>query len=353
MITQELQFVRFYPKEASDDVWESVIDVQLVSFKENNPDDPPPPRELLRKRFEMFEEHPIFSPEVYLLRQLDEIIVAQVILAFPRPDSPEDEGQRHMGLMMPFVLPDYRRQGLASLMLEKVVTIFHGRGLTLIQAETDSDAGRAFAEKFGGSIGMEGRTSRLYTKDIDWELVQQWHDDCIQANPDVTIEMFEGLPDEADIEVYAQLYTEVFNQQPFEDLEGLEMSYTPERLREMHEQAQEQGSINIVRITREADGTISGLTEIGYNPHRPHRVGQGLTGVQAQYRGRGLGKWLKADMLLFIREQYPDAEFINTGNATVNAPMLSINERLGFKLYKHETMYKLQIADAMKHFDLS
>ncbi|MHA1435819.1 MAG: GNAT family N-acetyltransferase, partial [Candidatus Heimdallarchaeota archaeon] len=50
------------------------------------------------------------------------------------------------------------------------------------------------------------------------------------------------------------------------------------------------------------------------------------------YRGRGLGKWLKAEMALFIKNQYPEIKFIQTSNADMNDPMLSINDRMNFKL---------------------
>lgn len=353
MSVQTLQYIRFHPATASEDDWEAVIDMQLRSFAESNPDDPVPPRELIHKQLELLEENPFFKPEVYLLRQADSTAVGRLFMGFPRPDSPDYEQQKHMGFTGIYVFPEHRKQGIGRHMLEHAATIFQERGLTLLQGDTDHDSGRAFAERFGSTIGMEARMNRLYMKDIDWELVESWRDECAEANPDVSIETFEGLPDEADIEAYARLYTEVANQQPFEELEGLQMTMTPEKMRKMHEQMRERGDVHITRITREADGSISGLTEISYNPQRPHRIGQELTGVQQQYRGRGLGKWLKADMLLFIREQYPDVEHIATGNADVNAPMLSINERLGFKLYKHATMYKLQLADAMKHLDLS
>lgn len=351
MPTQELQFVLVNIKEASDEVWENIIDIQLVSFQEDNPNDPLPPRDLIRKSLGSLDEHPFFTFSVNLL-QVGEAIIGYSVTAFPRSDSPEYESQKHMGLLMPFVLPEYRKQGIGRTVLQKAVKDFHEQGLTLIQGDANNDTGRAFAEKFGATVGMEARINRLYTKDIDWDLVQSWCDQCSQANPDVSIEMFEGLPNEADMEAYAKFYTEVVNQVPLEELEGLEMTFTPEKLHEIHKQHQERGDVHIVRITREKDGSISGLTEIYYNPQRPHLISQDLTGVQEQYRGRGLGKWLKTDMLLFIREQYPDAEFISTGNATVNAPMLAINEGLGFKLYKHSTMYKLQVADAMKYLGI-
>ena len=48
-------------------------------------------------------------------------------------------------------------------------------------------------------------------------------------------------------------------------------------------------------------------------------------------------------MLLYMRDTFPDVEHIATTNAASNAAMLSINERLGFKVYKHNTMYKIPI----------
>ena len=90
----------------------------------------------------------------------------------------------------------------------------------------------------------------------------------------------------------------------------------------------------ITFITMEPSGEISGLTEMRHNPNRKTMISQLLTGVQENHRGRGLGKWLKASMLLKIRETFPEVKTITTGNATSNAPMLSINNRLGFKLYK-------------------
>lgn len=353
MVVQELHLIPFHSKESSDEDWDDIIRMQIISFQENNPNDPLPPKELLQKQLSMLEENPFFTPEIYILRKADETTVGQLIMAFPRPENPEYEDQKHMGLAIPFILPDHRRQGFGRFLLEKATNVFRERGLTLIQGDTSSDAGRAFAENFGATVAIETRINRLYCKDIDWDLIEGWCDECSKGNPNVKIEMFEGLPDEADIESFAHLMTEVANQQPFEELEGVEMAITPEKMRKIHEQEQERGDIHITRITREADGAISGVTEIIYNPQRPHLIRQDLTGVQENYRGRGLGKWLKADMLLYIREQYSDVEYIDTGNATSNAPMLSINERMGFKLHRHNTFYKLQIEEVMKQLGLS
>ncbi|MGB1286118.1 MAG: hypothetical protein ACPG7F_06260 [Aggregatilineales bacterium] len=100
---------------------------------------------------------------------------------------------------------------------------------------------------------------------------------------------------------------------------------------------------DFTKITREPDGVISGMTDINYTPDRGHKIFQGLTGVQDHQRGRGLGKWLKANMLLYIRENYPDVEFIETDNAASNDAMLSISMRMGFEVYHHSVMYHLPV----------
>lgn len=39
-------------------------------------------------------------------------------------------------------------------------------------------------------------------------------------------------------------------------------------------------------------------------------------------------------MILYLKEHYPETVAIGTGNAENNAPMLYINNKLGFKKYK-------------------
>ncbi len=87
-------------------------------------------------------------------------------------------------------------------------------------------------------------------------------------------------------------------------------------------------------MSREADGVLSGMTEMGFWAEQKTMIHQFMTGVSRPYRGKGLGKWLKAAMLLKVREEYPQVEVVVTDNATTNAAMLAINSRLGFKFHK-------------------
>jgi RimJ/RimL family protein N-acetyltransferase len=123
------------------------------------------------------------------------------------------------------------------------------------------------------------------------------------------------------------------------------MRVTPESRRLQEEQLKQQGLKWYTKITREKDGKISGLTEFLQIPEMPERIMQLLTGVKQEYRGRGLGKWLKSNMLLYIKDNFSETKYIQTDNAISNEPMISINDRMGFKLNIAQTMYKFDLAE--------
>jgi GNAT superfamily N-acetyltransferase len=339
----DTQFVPFLFDQSPENEWETLIDLRMASFREVNFDEPVPPREYLRKGIEQFAQIPQFVAEMYRI-VVDGQTVGLLISGSSRPGSPDYEAQKEMAIADIFILPEFRRRGFGREALQQVVNHMRREGLTLLQASTQTDAGRAFSERYGVQRVLETRLSRLLLDQVDHDQLLRMRDDAISHQPGVRIETYEGLPD-VDLEVYAALYTEVMNQQPMGETENLESTITPEILRTEFEQEQARGDIRLTKITREADGAISGLTEVLYNPQRPQRVAQMITGVQERYRGRKLGKALKADMLLEVRQRWSEAQFITTGNADSNAAMLAINQQLGFELYRHNTVLKITLAD--------
>jgi ribosomal protein S18 acetylase RimI-like enzyme len=74
-------------------------------------------------------------------------------------------------------------------------------------------------------------------------------------------------------------------------------------------------------------------------------VRQLFTGVDPATRGRGLGKWIKAAMLLQVRETHPETVYVTTENAGSNDAMLAINHRLGFRLVREATTYQIGLEE--------
>jgi GNAT superfamily N-acetyltransferase len=97
--------------------------------------------------------------------------------------------------------------------------------------------------------------------------------------------------------------------------------------------------------------TLAGNTEIFWNPNRPEHIWQGFTGVLPDHQGQGLGRWLKAEMLQRILRDRPEAAHIRTGNADMNAPMLKINEEMGFRLFSTQIVWQVSLEAVEAYLD--
>jgi len=84
---------------------------------------------------------------------------------------------------------------------------------------------------------------------------------------------------------------------------------------------------------------LVGLTEPRPVDGDPTAISQDLTGVRADYRGRGIATALKAAAATWAKEQGYTS--IRTFNAQSNAPMLAVNDRLGFER-EHPTIEYLK-----------
>ncbi len=181
--------------------------------------------------------------------------------------------------------------------------------------------------------------------EVDWKMVEEWAAEGPARSPNSKLAWFTNRIDDEDIEEWCTAFTEVWNMMPRDDLDIGDEMFTPERRRQAEAGIAEGGGTILTAVTREEDGTISGLTEMGYFPEEDWMIHQWMTGVRRPYRGRGLGKWIKAAMLLRVREEFPQARVVRTGNAFSNAPMLSINERLGFRLYREGMEVQIGLAE--------
>jgi RimJ/RimL family protein N-acetyltransferase len=79
-----------------------------------------------------------------------------------------------------------------------------------------------------------------------------------------------------------------------------------------------------------AEGERVGLSEITVHSETG-KCAQGMTGVLAPYRGRGLAQVLKAEMLHQLAGLVPNMTAITTHTAPTNLQMRHINEQLGFR----------------------
>ena len=331
---------------ASAKQWEQLFELHRHAVRIDSPDDPPADLVVWEKSIEATARDPQTDYRTYLAVR-DDQVVGRFTLTTPTVKYPHYDTSKHVAFAHFLALPTARRQGVGRGLMQRALAECQQRRITLLQGESKSESGNAFAENFGGSIGSLVRENRLALGTVDWSLVERWAAEGRAKNPDVEIETFEGLISDCDGEIarYARLYAKIENQTSAAELEGTDVSLSVESLRLEDREHRNMGMQLWTKVGRFPDGALCGLTEINYHPARQARVVQGITGVRERYRGKGLGKLLKADMLLFIRGQFPAAEYVGTTNANSNAPMQAINERLGFKFYNQRTVYKLNLED--------
>ncbi len=266
-------------------------------------------------------------------------------LEFARPEGPGYEKNKHILWVWISLLPSYRRQGIGQRLLREAANFARERGKSLVVSFAEEASGLAFWRAVGAQDAQRDRQSWLDLDEVDWTMVEQWAAEGPERSPASKLVWFTNRIDDEGIEEWCTAFTEVWNMMPRDDLDIGDEVFTPERVRQTEAGIAEGGGTILTAVTREEDGTISGLTVMGYFPEEDWMIHQWMTGVRRPYRGRGLGKWIKAAMLLRVREEFPQVRVVRTGNAFSNAPMLSINERLGFQLYREGMEVQIRLED--------
>jgi mycothiol synthase len=335
----ELVPVRFDPASAGRDDWTSYHEMRRLRHAEMRPDDPPEPDEIVEiqmkkaNRFELQHHYAIARDGLMLSKLWAETV---------KPENPEYETNKHLMWADVYVREGQRRRGIASIWLPFLAQLMRTHGCTVVGGAADREPAHQFMKWLGASSKLSEIESRLELADVDWDLMKRWVEEGARRSPNTRLEMYDEPLPEAMRPEYAAQRSALLNTMPFEDLDIGTIVVTPERMLEHYERMAATGEVEHEVLTREPDGVISSMTDVSWAPYRPTHIYQEFTGVNPASRGRGLGKWIKAAMVLHVRELHPDAEWIVTENAGSNAAMLSINRAMGFK--PHRTMVEYQIS---------
>lgn len=249
------------------------------------------------------------------------------------------------------VLPEYRQQGLARRLLRLVADAAQEDHRRLLIGDTTDrvQGGEIFMNRLGAQKGLETHTNQLIIAELKPGLLDDWLVRSEPLNQEFELGLWDGAYPEDKIQAIADL-CELTNQQPLGDLEIEDMHITPEQLRQSEQNMFARGSQRwTFYLVDRATGQFAGYTETVWNPNRPEILSQDMTGVFPQYRGRGLGRWLKAAMLDKVLKERPQIKYVRTGNADSNAAMLKINTELGFKPYIAGTLWQVEIQKVMEY----
>ena len=339
-----IQINDFDYQNATEEAYEALSRCRNLIRAEQLPDDPPIPVE------EMIQEYQNIPSFVDLSYWAASDGQSRDIVAFGTLQTTMKDNL-HMAIFMICVLPEFRQLGIGRDILSRIVQAAQQEKRSLLITFTTDriPAGEAFLERIGAQRGLEQHTNQLIIADLDPNLLTGWQEKARERGVGFEIGLWEGQYPEEDIEAIVELY-DLLNQMPFGDLEIEKFVFTAEQLRQEELNLFARGYERWTVYVREREtGAFAGYTEVFWNPNRPEIIGQGITGVFPEFRNKGLGRWLKASMLQKILEERPQAKYIRTGNADMNAPMLKINNELGFKPYFAECIWQVETDKAAEY----
>ena len=333
-------FEEVIPKQATETQLHDVHAVLCVFESERLPDDPPPSFDVFRTGF--CNEHPMMVNRHWLIRGESGKAVGRVDYSTLRSDENQHLAQVRIG-----ILPEHRRQGIATLALPMLIQLAQAEQRTLIMGRTYSTApsGVAFMKRIGAEASLT--------------------EDCVQARlaaipDDIIAKHIAHTPNGYKLHVWRDRYPDanlpdavalhgLVNEVPRGSLDVSDLTTTPEQLRD-EEAAYALRGIKrwTFAVEHLASGAFVGFSEVFQSAGKPHVLQQGITAIGKDHRGRGLGWWVKLTAIQTIRAEAPEVTVIRTENAIGNAGIAHINATLGFKNIMEETIWQVSLSDLTK-----
>lgn len=304
---------------------------------EQLPDDPPMPMEETVQGFKKFPAFLDMSIWVAWDKRAENVVAYGLIQL-------SHEDNLHMAQFVINVLPGFRRQGFGREFLSRIVEVAKVENRRLLITDTIDriPGGEAFMNRLGAEKGLEEHTNQLTIDDLDSNLLRQWQDRAKDRGAGFEIGVWEGKYPETYIDAIVALH-DLLNQQPFGNLEVEDFTFSADHIRQGEKSLFARGYERWTLYVRERHTEkFAGYTEVLWNPNRQEIIDQGMTGIFPEFRNKGLGRWLKAEMLAKIISNRPQAKFIRTQNADINAPMMKINNELGFKPYISGSVWQVE-----------
>jgi len=339
----EITIYECRPEQFTLNTWDKYISLTQEINLEFDPDSPPTNGEQLKKM--MLDP----SGEYEIIRWLafqsgtDELL-GKCVVDYPNSISPLYEDSRYTADISVDVDKEYRRKGVARDLLKVAAEKLLPLGRGNVQIIISMPSGREFFRAMGARIISERAVNRLYMKEVDWGLMDNWVASGRAVEEGVKLELHDSYIPEADLKEFCSVYTACGISVPdYQDGYVAAEQISPETRRASEKRWKKHGIRCLTMFSREPSGAISGLTECYYLKVNPHIVEQDLTGVLVPYRNRGIGKWLKAEMILYLRKEYPKVRFLETGNSNDNGSMMAINTAMGYRKFRDQCLAKVDL----------
>jgi len=271
------------------------------------------------------------------------------ILEFPKLDN------LHAAEIVLAVHPEHRRRGVGTAIVERMAELARADGRRTLNILIDVPSAAAADHPsvyFGPRVGFEptlpghSRELRLPMESRRLEELRA----VVATAPDAAayrVLTFEApWPDEFLHDECALLLV-MSTDEPAGDGEREAEVWDDARVREGDQLLAARGIRKLVAVAQHVgSGRLVAMTEILVADTVPQQAWQMITVVHPDHRGHRLGLAVKLANLDLLAERAPKVEFVVTGNASVNAPMIAVNDMMGFEIAGEGTFWQKHLLPA-------
>lgn len=286
---------------------------------------------------------PSFRVAFYLGRDAG-AVVATAFLGLPMLEN------THTSHLHVSVALDARRRGFGTQMATFLFDEARRAGRTMANWNTGSpldapSAGDAMSERLGATPALGSIRRELLLSKLDRaQLARQL--EALRAGPcaDYELRSWTGACPDDLVASAAKMVPIVMSDSPQGELDWDLEEWDTERYREYESMlsTRKRRSLSAAAMEK-ATGRMVALTDLNVGTVDHRVVSQMGTAVVPEHRGHRLGLAVKTANVLTLLDTYPDAETIQTVNASENEHMIAVNAALGFEAVERSTIWKLDL----------
>jgi GNAT superfamily N-acetyltransferase len=246
----------------------------------------------------------------------------------------------HQAFLWAWVPPRYARRGIGSTLVRHAEAHLRQQrdrrtAVTVTWLGRDGQSGyKQFAERLGYRLNNV-EVERRQPLPLPEETLRRLEAEAATHMGGYRLQTVVGPVPAELAQPFCDAYNQLHVEMPHGELEVEEGRRTPAELAAQDEELLESGRTRVMVLAWDENDTVVAYTCAATSP--PDRdeasVDQWSTLVLPAHRGHRLGLAVKCALTRTLQERFPDRTFVRTQNAEVNAPMVAINEALGFRIH--------------------
>ena len=321
---------RYELREFRDSDYAAVATLQ----KANDPEQPLSP-ESLRHMFETILQGSLFRNVAVADRHTQKVVGAGALFRMPF-----ESDAAHLWLVGG-VDPAHQREGIGSHIYDSLASEARQRGATTLSCQVleSSAPGRGFLAKRGFVERRRSWRSRLEVASASWSDLPSLARSLATDRIELTTLAHEGARNLQVLTRVHGLFTEAAKDVPRDG------SYTPmpfDQFRQFYFEG-DNALPDAWSLAKFGDRYVA-VSQAAREPARPGVLQQNFTGTLPEFRRRKIGLALKLMILQYAKLNGYDR--IETSNDSLNVPMWTLNQGLGFRKVRETIQFESQLSGA-------